>query len=213
VRDWGVRTVGDQRAPRGRTLYWCASSFSLARDPSPSGDATAPLVLPLLSAFLFSFNQICTPALREGVPRRREQIVPRFVETNHQKHDRQILSKREPYVPGFVETKHQKHDRQILLAGFPSCEASYITIQPFYWSSGSRPELTLPPLYLWQVKHIAAGGMHSVVVGVDGTVFTCGVNNEGALGRNTGQSATRLVYAHKSLSANVSKRSATIDCY
>ena len=33
---------------------------------------------------------------------------------------------------------------------------------------------------------VAAGGMHSVALTADGEVFTCGVNDEGALGRETG---------------------------
>ena len=42
-----------------------------------------------------------------------------------------------------------------------------------------------------QVKHIAAGGMHSVAVSMDGDVYTTGVNDEGALGRKTGEQAQR----------------------
>ena len=32
---------------------------------------------------------------------------------------------------------------------------------------------------------MAAGGMHSVALAADGQVYTCGVNDEGALGRET----------------------------
>ena len=40
------------------------------------------------------------------------------------------------------------------------------------------------PLFM-QVKSIAAGGMHSLVVTGNGRLFSCGVNDEGALGRKT----------------------------
>ena len=36
-----------------------------------------------------------------------------------------------------------------------------------------------------QVKQVAAGGMHSVALSMDGHVYTTGVNDEGALGRMT----------------------------
>ena len=40
---------------------------------------------------------------------------------------------------------------------------------------------------MWaQVKQVAAGGMHSVVLLTSGKVFTAGVNDEGPLGRPTG---------------------------
>jgi len=38
-----------------------------------------------------------------------------------------------------------------------------------------------------QVKQIAAGGMHSVAVSMEGQVYTTGVNDEAALGRKTGE--------------------------
>ena len=37
-----------------------------------------------------------------------------------------------------------------------------------------------------QVTQVAGGGMHSVALTVDGEVWTTGVNDEGALGRETG---------------------------
>jgi regulator of chromosome condensation len=37
-----------------------------------------------------------------------------------------------------------------------------------------------------QVTQVAAGGMHSVALTSDGEVWTTGVNDEGALGRETG---------------------------
>ena len=37
-----------------------------------------------------------------------------------------------------------------------------------------------------QVRQVAAGGMHSVALTMDGRVFTTGVNDEAALGRQTG---------------------------
>lgn len=38
-----------------------------------------------------------------------------------------------------------------------------------------------------QVVQVAAGGMHSVALSADGEVYTTGVNDEGALGRETGK--------------------------
>ena len=36
-----------------------------------------------------------------------------------------------------------------------------------------------------EVVQVAAGGMHSVALTAEGEVYTCGVNDEGALGRET----------------------------
>ena len=36
-----------------------------------------------------------------------------------------------------------------------------------------------------QIVQVAAGGMHSVALTAEGEVYTCGVNDEGALGRET----------------------------
>ena len=54
---------------------------------------------------------------------------------------------------------------------------------------------------MWaQVKQVAAGGMHSVVLPTSGKVFTAGVNDEGPLGRPTGRPL--LVYLlHSSMIA------------
>ena len=41
----------------------------------------------------------------------------------------------------------------------------------------------------WQVRQVAAGGMHSVALTDDGQIWTTGVNDEGALGRETGDIA------------------------
>lgn len=40
-----------------------------------------------------------------------------------------------------------------------------------------------------QIAAVAAGGVHSLVLAEDGTVYTTGVNDEGALGRKTGLSS------------------------
>ena len=40
-------------------------------------------------------------------------------------------------------------------------------------------------LLLLQVRQVATGGMHTVAVMDNGSVFTWGVNDEGALGRQT----------------------------
>lgn len=41
-----------------------------------------------------------------------------------------------------------------------------------------------------QVVQVAAGGMHSVALTAEGEVYTCGVNDEGALGRETSKAFT-----------------------
>ncbi len=46
-----------------------------------------------------------------------------------------------------------------------------------------------------KVIQVAAGGMHSVALTADGDVFTTGVNDEGALGRETG----KLILLHETL--------------
>ncbi|KAK9812149.1 hypothetical protein WJX73_000352 [Symbiochloris irregularis] len=52
--------------------------------------------------------------------------------------------------------------------------------------SAARPA---PSLEGTQVKQVACGGMHTAVLAETGTVFTTGVNDEGALGRKTGGAA------------------------
>lgn len=51
----------------------------------------------------------------------------------------------------------------------------------------------LTGLSMYQVRSIAAGGVHSLAVTDDGTVYSTGVNDEGALGRRTGKSETSII--------------------
>ena len=43
-----------------------------------------------------------------------------------------------------------------------------------------------------QTLQIAAGGMHSVALTASHEVWSCGVNDEGALGRHTGSYSARF---------------------
>jgi alpha-tubulin suppressor-like RCC1 family protein len=49
-----------------------------------------------------------------------------------------------------------------------------------------------PPLPSVQILQVACGGMHTVVLTTDGQIYTWGVNDEGALGRETGVSLVPL---------------------
>ena len=44
-----------------------------------------------------------------------------------------------------------------------------------------------------QVVQVAAGGMHSVALTAEGEVYTCGVNDEGALGRETSECISAFI--------------------
>lgn len=45
---------------------------------------------------------------------------------------------------------------------------------------------------LTQVTQVAPGGMHSVALTPDGEVYTTGVNDEGALGRESGTNCSLM---------------------
>ena len=67
--------------------------------------------------------------------------------------------------------------------------------------------LSVSLLSCQQVKHLAAGGMHSVAVSMDGDVYTTGVNDEGALGRKTGEQAQYLDVAFSLITARMYPKS------
>lgn len=58
-------------------------------------------------------------------------------------------------------------------------------------SAAGRRSTHVPPIASPQVLQIACGGMHTVALTLSGEIWSWGVNDEGALGRETG--ARRIV--------------------